>query len=231
MGLNQLFQAVTRLCSAKTTPAVPRVYAPARLDYLRFEVTDEHVAAKLADWCARDKTARTAIENYLNETFPPARCATRTFYRIDEDGYLKDVAYSGYVPEGWHAQADEDKDRHYHWVEPKDSKVMRAITQMPLAPSRRELADIVGWPYLEAVGHSEAQEILYQSVNHTLRADVAADAVILDVPLCDNFNAHSEIKDAVGRWRVPRYLTPLMLLSPPRGLRFRPLKIEIPATF
>ena len=232
MGLNQLFQAVSRLIpSGARTPQPPRMYAAQKLDYVRFKVTDEDTAQKLADWHARDRAARTAIETYLDKTFPSSRCATGTYYRIDDDGYLKDVAYNGFVPEGWHAQADEDHDRTYHWVEPKDSQVMRIITQMPPAPSRRALADIVGWPYLEVAGQAEDQAMLYQSVNHTLRTQDDAGGVLLDVPLCDNFNAHTEVRETLGAWRVPRYLQPSMLLSPPRGLRFRPLKIAIPAGF
>lgn len=232
MDLNRLFQAVSHLIPrGARTPQPPRMYAAQKLDYVRFKVTDEDAAQKLADWHARDKAARTAIEAYLNKTFPPARCATGTYYRIDDDGYLKDVAYNGFVPEGWHTQADEDHDRTYHWVEPKDSQVMCAITRMPPAPPRRALADIVGWPYFEAAGQAEDRAMLYQSVNHTLRTEADGGGILLDVPLCDNFNAHTDIKEVVGAWRVPRYLQPSALLSPPRGWRFRPSKIEIPATF
>ncbi len=232
MGLNQLFQAVSRIFPSSARAAKPpRMYAVRHLDYVRFKVADEAVAQKLADWHARDKAARTAIEAYLNETFPSARCATGTYYRVDDDGYLKDVAYNGFVPEGWHTQADEDHDRTYHWVEPKDSQVMRVITQLPRVPARRELADIIGWPYFEVTGQAEDQAMLYQSVNHTLRTEAGAGDMLLDVPLCDNFNGHTDIKEALGAWRVPRYLQPSALLSPPRGLRFWPLKIEIPAAF
>lgn len=232
MGLIQLFQAVSRILpSGARAPQPPRMYAVRNLDYVRFKVTDEKVAQNLADWHARDKAARTAIEDYLHKTFPPLRCTSATLYRIDDDGYLKDVAYNGYVPEGWHTQADEERDRAYHWVEPKCSKVMRTITQMPPAPSRRELAEIVGWPYFEIEGQTEDREMLYQSVNHTLRAEDGVGAVLLDVPLCDNFNAHPDIKETVETWRVPRYLQPLMLLSPPRGWRFSPLKRELPVAF
>lgn len=232
MILRQLFQAVSRILPHRV-PAQkpPRMYAVRHLDYLRFKVADENVALKLADWHARDKVARDAVEGYLNKIFPPSRCATGTFYRIDDDGYLKDVAYNGYLPQGWHTQAEEDKDRAYHWVEPNCPKVMLIIARMPRVPSRRELAEIVGWPYWEPTGQVEARDMLYQSVNHTLRTTEDGGDVLLDVPLCANFNAHPEIKATVEGWRMPHYLMPLMLLSPRRGLQFRPQKIEIPAAF
>lgn len=230
MDLNVIFQSVSRMWPAAAVPA-PRIYASRHLDYLRFKVTDENIALKLADWRARDQTARAAVEGYLNQVLPPSRCATKTFYRMADDGYLRDVAYNGYVPEGWHTQADEDKDRAYHWVEPKSAAVMRVITQMPPAPSRRELAGMVGWPYLETAGQREDLAILYQSVNHALRVCEEAGDVLLDVPLCDNFNACPDIRAVVEGWRVPAGLKPLAWLRPPRGLRLWPLKIEIPAAF
>lgn len=232
MNLKQLYQSVSGLLpSASRVQRPVPMYAARHLAYVRFKVADEDVAQQLGAWHADDKTARMAIENYLNETFPAARCATGIFYRVAGDGYLKDVAYNGYVPQGWHTQADEDHDRTYHWVEPECSQVMRTITQLPRVPSRRAPADIVGWPYFEVSDQTESAAMLRQSVNHTLRVESRGGDVFLDVPLCDNFNAHPDIKDAVAAWRVPCYLQPQTLLSPPRGLRRKVLEIGLPAVF
>ena len=244
MGLSIIFQLVSSVL-AKGAPArrPPSLYAPAQLEYVRFKVTEDGVAAKLSDWLARDREARTQLEAYLNEAFPSARCATKTFYRMDDDGYLRDVAYNGFVPEGWHAPAHEEKTRHYHWVVPESHQVKYALRQMPQVPSRRELAALVGWPYWETAdlavlpgvedtsGEGEARVLLLQSANYTLRVNEKEGQVFLDVPVCDNFEAHPEIKDAVGGWAVPGYLVPVKRLLPPRGARFWVRKTDIPAVF
>lgn len=222
MILYLLFQACSRVRGGQDqSPEPPRLYSPYNLTYQRFKVVDDAIAQTLAEWHERQQKARAAIEDYLHEAFPPSRCATKTFYRVDETGYLKDVAYNGYIPDGWHTQADEEKDRLYHWVEPRCPKVMKEITRMPLAPSFRDLATLIGWPYFDAADRKEEDAILYHSVNRSLRVSRGADGVYLDIPFHDNFGAHPDVMDRVSGWRVPRFLNPVSEISPARrgGLR------------
>ncbi len=217
MILYLLFQACSRVRSRADRLSAPRLYSPHNLTYQRFKVMDDSVAQKLADWHDRQQTARAAIEDYLHAVFPPSRCATKTLYRVDERGYLKDVAYNGYVPDGWYTQEDEEKSRLYHWVEPRSSTVIKDITQMPLVPSYRDVATLIGWPYFDASDREEDAAILYHSVNRSLRVGKTADGVYLDIPFHDNFGAHADILERVSCWRVPRYLNPVSAISPGRG--------------
>lgn len=217
MILYLLFQACSRVRGhTDQQPEPPRLYSAHNLVYQRFKVMDDAIAQQMAEWHDRQKTARAAIEDYLHDAFPPSRCATKTFYRVDEAGYLKDVAYNGYIPEGWHTQADEDKDRLYHWVEPRCPMVMRSISQMPLAPSYRDLATLIGWPYFDAADRGEDDAILYHSVNRSLRVHKADDGLYLDIPFHDNFDAHPDVMDRVSGWRVPGYLNPVSAIAPGR---------------
>ncbi len=223
MILHLLFQACSRLCGRPDPQnGPPRLYSPHNLVYQRFKVMDEAIARNLAEWHDRQQTARAAIEDYLHEAFPPSRCATKTFYRVDEAGYLKDVAYNGYIPEGWHTHADEEKDRLYHWVEPRCPEVMRAISRMPLAPSYRDLATLIGWPYFDVAGREDDAVVLYESVNRSLRVSKAADGIYLDIPFHDNFGAHPDVMGRVGDWSVPGYLSPAFAISPGRRGALRP---------
>ncbi|QQG35818.1 MAG: hypothetical protein HYS17_09970 [Micavibrio aeruginosavorus] len=183
-------------------------YSPRQLRYGRLEVVDATLADNLRNWLARHNKAKTAIQEFMNETFPRQFCWGRTLYRIGEDGYVRDVLYNGYIPRGWSA-GGEKEDRYFHAIAPDDPKIIQQLTRLPKSPSYRELADMIGWPYFKSEGTNELRQAILESINRSLFLEEADGRLIINLPYADNFAAHQDVVKALQGWEVPQSLRSL----------------------
>lgn len=183
-------------------------YSRRQLRYGRLEVIDNDLAARLRDWQTRHDKAHTAINEFMNETFPRQFCWGRTLYRLGEDGYVSDVLYNGYIPKGWSA-GGEKEDRYFHAIAPDDPKIIQELSRLPRAPSYRELAEMITWPYFENKATNELRHAIIESINRSPYIETNEDRVILHLPYADNFAAHEKIAAVLQDWTPPPTLQPL----------------------
>ena len=183
---------------------------PGKLCYMTFEVCDPAIAEKLADWRIRAQEARHAIEDYIADTFPSRLCATKTLYRLDEQGHIRDVAYNGYVPPGW-TTGPEQENRTHHWVFPCDPQEIQKIMRLPASPSHREIAELVKWPHFDSHVKSKARSALIESVNRCLRIEDSNGRMLVHLPHPAHFKELMPIVVPMLDWTPPPYLKPVAL--------------------
>lgn len=198
--LTQAFYAAKNKPVAEIGP-----YTPRQLRYGRLEVVDTALAENLRNWQSRHDKAKTAIQDFMNETFPRQFCWGRTLYRIGDDGYVRDVLYNGYIPRGWSA-GGEKEDRFFHLIAPDDPQIIQQLKRLPRSPSYRELADMIGWPYFESQDKNELRQAILESINRSPFLEEANGQLFINLPYADNFTAHTDVTQALQTWNAPQSL-------------------------
>ncbi|MCM2344862.1 MAG: hypothetical protein NDJ24_09915 [Alphaproteobacteria bacterium] len=183
-------------------------YSRNQLRYGRFEVMDRSLAERLHNWQSRHDKAHTAINEFMNETFPRQFCWGRTLYRIGDDGHVNDVLYNGYIPKGW-SGGGEKEDRYFHTIAPDDPQIIQEIARLPRVPSYRELAETIDWPYFENKATNELRHAIIESINRSPYIETPEGRIILHLPYADNFSAHEKIATTLQEWEPPSGLQPL----------------------
>lgn len=191
------------LAASGVTRHPPKLYNPRKLYYVACEINEPEIVQKIADWQKDREKSLKAVHDYLDETF--SSFFAQVFYRLDKDGFIKDVAFNGDLPEGW-SSGDEQESRTHHWVEPRDPQEVKKIRRLPPVPCYRKIAEILNWPYLDAGDIEHEEHGLFESVNRSIRPEVINGRAIIHLPLAYNFFRHPEIAERLLAWKPPAFI-------------------------
>ena len=181
----------------------PKLYNPRKLYYVAFEIHEPEIVQKIADWQKDRQESLKTVHDYLDSIF--SSDFAQVFYRLDKDGFIKDVAYNGSIPEGW-SSGDEQENRTHHWVEPRDPLEIKKIMRLPAIPGYRKMAEILDWPYFDAGDAEHDEHGLFESVNRSIRPGVVNERALIHLPHPNNFSRHPEIAERLRAWQPPAFI-------------------------